>query len=342
MRIAKIMPSKAFRGEVWAKVHPEILRLMVEANDEPVDGGVGQDGHSMHAAALMKQQFSSSVNVIYAINGTGANVLALKRMLRHGDTVLCAEQAHINTYECGALEASVGAKILSIESPDGKLSPALLDTLLLKIKKYKYHPKVVAITQPTEFGTLYSLAELKALCDHVHSLGMSVFLDGARLGAASVALDASLHQMIEETGVDVFTFGGTKAGAMFGEMIVSRRPEFADNISYYQKQSLQHLDKSRFLGVQMEYILETGLWLKNAGNANKMAKLLEKKLAAKGVEMFYPVETNMVFCVIEPDKLNEITQYFDLHYWDEFTHVVRLATNYLTTEEEINALVALF
>ena len=336
------MSSKAFRGEVWTNVHLDILRLMLEINDEPVDGNAGQDAHSKHAADLMKQQFNGPVDVGFAINGTGANVLALKGMLHHGDTVICAEQAHINTYECGSLEATVGAKILSIEAPDGKLSPALLDRLLLKNKKYKYHPKVVAITQPTEFGTLYSLAELKALCDHVHSLGMAVFLDGARIGAAIAALDTSLHQMIEETGVDVFTFGGTKAGAMFGEMIVSRRPEFAENISYYQKQSLQHLDKSKFLGVQMECILETGLWLKNAARANEMAKLLGKKLAAKGVGLFYPVETNMVFCVIEPDKLNEITRHFDMHYWDEFTHVVRLATNYLTTEEQINALVDLF
>ena len=336
------MSSKAFRGEVWTNVHPDILRLMLEINNEEVDNCVGQDSHSKHAVELMQRQFNAPVDVTYAINGTGANVLALKGMLRHGDTVICAEQAHINTYECGALEATVGAKILPIESADGKLSPAMLDKLLLKNKKYKYHPRVVAITQPTEFGTLYSLKEMKALCDHAHGLGMSVFLDGARIGAAAAALDASLHQLIEETGVDVFTFGGTKAGAMFGEMIVSRHHEFAKDICYYQKQSLQHLDKSKYLGVQMEYILETGIWLQNAAKANRMAKLLEAKLLGKGVEIFYPVETNMVFCVIEPKKLEEITRHFDMHYWDEFTHVVRLATNYLTTEDEINALAALF
>ncbi|MBR6373528.1 MAG: aminotransferase class I/II-fold pyridoxal phosphate-dependent enzyme, partial [Victivallales bacterium] len=290
------------------------------------------------AMELMQRQFSVPVEVSYALNGTGANILALKAILGHGDTVLCAEQTHINTYECGALEAAVGAKILSIESPDGKMTPALLDRLLLKHKKYKYHPKVLAVTQPTEFGTVYSIAALKELCAYAHSLGLLVFLDGARLGAAASALNASLQELIEETGVDIFTFGGTKAGAMFGEMIVSLHPENIRSIAYFQKQCLQHLEKSRFLGAQMEYILETGLWLANAARANEMARLLARRLEEKGVEIYYPVETNMVFCVMAPEQLARVTGTFDLHYWDEFTKVVRLATTCLTSEDEINSL----
>ncbi|MBQ6473132.1 MAG: aminotransferase class I/II-fold pyridoxal phosphate-dependent enzyme [Victivallales bacterium] len=337
MNIAK----KAFRGEVWTNVHPALLQRMVEVNDEPVDGNTGDDRHSRRAAELMQKHFRTPVSVTYALNGTGANILALKGMLDPCSTVLCAAQAHVNTYECGGLEYNVGAKILSIEAPDGKLTPGLLDTLLLRIRKYKYHPKVVVVTEPTEFGTLYTPEELKAVCDFAHGRDMLVYLDGARIGSAVAAFGTTLGALVEGCGVDVFSFGGTKAGAMFGEMIVALRPECARNMRYAQKQSLQHLDKSKYLGVQMEYILEHDLWLANGAKANEMARRLEQRLREKGVHIFYPVESNMVFCVMAPQTLSHVTETFDLHYWDEERHVVRLATTYLTTMAEVETMASL-
>ncbi len=336
------MASKAFRGEVWTNVQPEIMERLQQVNAEAVDGNNGKDCRSIHAAELMQAYFKDPVYVTYAISGTAANVLALKAMLDRCSTVICAEQTHINCYECGALEYTLGNKILSIESPDGKLSPPLLDVLLLKNQKYNYCPKVIVITQPTEFGTLYTLEELKALGDYAHARGMYVYLDGARLANAVAALHADLTAMIEYPDIDAFSFGGTKAGAMFGEMVVFRRSEFAQHLDYMQKQSFQHLDKSKFLGVQMEYLLESGIWRENAEKANRAAGLLEMKLKAKGIVCRYPVETNMVFCVIPPEVLQRVAEVFDMHYWDEFTHVVRLAVTCVTTEDEINRLVALF
>ena len=336
------MSAKDFRGEVWTNTHPDILQAMLRINEEVVNGNTGNDSHSKHADELMQAYFSDKIYTTYTINGTAANIIALKAMLDRFSSVICAEQTHINTYECGALEYTLGNKILSIESEDGKLSPALIEKLMKGKKKYKYNPKVVVLTQPTEYGTLYSIEEIKAICDFAHERDMYVYIDGARLANAIVALGSNLTEMIESTGVDAFSFGGTKAGAMFGEMVVFRRAEFARCLPYSQKQSMQHLDKSKFLGVQMEYLLESGLWLENAEKSNAAAKLLESKLLQKGVKMYYPVETNMVFCVIEPEKLDEITKKFDMHYWDEFTHTVRLAVTYLTTEEKIDELVALF
>lgn len=333
------MKLSTFRGEVWTNVHPYILSEMVKVNDAIVDGNNGADKFSLEAGRLMQENFKNKIFWTYTINGSAANVLALKAMTGRCDAVICAEQTHINTYECGAFEAIAGNKILSVFSPDGKLTPEMIDNVMLAHKKHKYIPRVVAITEPTEFGTLYTIEELKSLCAHAHKKGMYVFIDGARLANALQALNVSIGELIEETGVDAFTFGGTKAGAMFGEMVVFLHEEFAKDIQYSQKQSLQHFDKSKFLGVQIECLLKSGLYLVNAEKSNATAKYLEKRLKEVGIKIYYPVQTNMVFCVIEPDLLSKITEKFDLHYWDEFEHVVRLGVTYGTTEQDVDSLI---
>lgn len=330
-----------FRGEVWINVHPELLETIERVNTEPIDGGYGDESWARRATELMQRNFEDKIFTTFAINGTAANVMAMKAMLDRWSSVLCARQTHINTYEAGALEFNLGNKILPIESSDGKLTPALLDELFSSIKNYKYNPKVVVLAQPTEFGTVYTNEELTALCAYAHARNLYVYLDGARLANAVVALGTDIKAMIEGTGVDAFSFGGTKVGAMFGEMIVFRRGEFANCLKYSQKQSLQHMAKSKFLSAQIAYILESGLWLKNAKISNAAAKRLASKLAEKGIRTAYPVESNMVFAVIEPKAFARVTEVYDLHYWEEARHVVRLATTYRTTEEQIDRLAAL-
>ena len=333
--------KKDFRGEIWYNVNKGILAAMYDANSEPVDGGYGKDSHSLKAEQLMQKNFKDKIWATFAISGTAANVMALKSMLGRADTVLCAAQTHINCYECGATEYTLGNKIVSIDSPDGKMTVELLKKLMLGTKKYKYCHKVVAITQPTEFGTVYTVNELKELTDYVHSLGMYVYLDGARIGNAADALGAGLAEMIEYPGIDAFSFGGTKAGGMFGEMVVFRRKEFAANLEYMQKQSLQHMSKSKFLGVQLEYILKNGLWLKNAHIANERAKYLQLKLEEKGIKPFYEVQSNMVFAVLTDSQLERVTEVYDLHYWNEFDKTVRIAVTHETTMQAIDELVSL-
>ena len=334
------MGRKDFRGEVWTTVHPDILERIVAVNDEPIDDNDGRDFHSRHAVELMQQFFKERIWTTYAINGTGANILALKSMLPRDGCIVCASQTHVNTHECGAFEYTLGCKILECECDDGKLTVDAVAARLKAARRFGYVPQVVVITQPTEFGTMYSLDELKTLCDYAHSLKMTVYIDGARIGNAVVALNTTLTEMIEGTGVDAFSWGATKAGAMFGEMVVFRREEWGASLPYLQKQSMQHLDKSQFLGVQAEYLLESGLWLENARLANQAAKRLEARLRQIGIPLRYPVETNMVFCILTPEQLKAVTQVFDAHYWDEPTHVVRLACTYKTTDEAIDTLVA--
>lgn len=337
---ANDMLKKDFRGEVWNNIHPELLDAILEANTVPVDGGYGEEQYARKATDLMQQYFSEKIYTTFAINGTAANVMAMKAMLDKWSTILCASQSHINTYEAGALEFNLGNKILSIECEDGKLTPAKVNKLLASVKNYKYIPKVIVITQPTEFGTVYTNDELKELCDYAHAMGLYVYIDGARIGNGVVALNTNFTDMIEKTGVDAFSFGGTKVGAMMGEMIVFRRKEFANYLKYSQKQSLQHMSKSKFLSVQIARILETDLWLKNARIGNEKAKQLETALAQKGIKTAYQVQSNMVFAIIDPKTFEKIQKVHDLHYWNE-NNVVRLATTHLTTDEQIKDFIEL-
>lgn len=336
-----MMNSKAFRGEVWTNTHPEIMQEIARVNDIDVDGKVGHDGFTKNATELMQKNFKDEIQVVYTSNGTAANIIALKSMLSRWGTVLCEENTHIHTYECGAFESMLGNKILPIKGEMGKLSPETIEKHLKKIKNYKYLPQVVVITQPTEFGVLYTNDEIKAICDFAHQKNMYVYIDGARITNALAALNTSITDMIEKTQVDAFSFGGTKAGAMFGEMVIFRRKEHFTALEYLQKQALQHLDKSKFLGVQMEYLLKTELWKKTAENANSYAKYLEAGLRAKGIEIYYPVDTNAVFCILNENQVKSITEKYDISYWDSEKQLVRMITTFATKKEDIDNLLAL-
>ncbi len=333
--------SKDFRGEIWTNVDPRVMQAIVEANSEAVDGCVGNDSYSLRAVETVQKYFKDKIYATYIINGTGANIIAMKAMLDSYSAVVCAKETHINVYEAGAFEYTLGNKILASDSSDGKLTPTSIERLLNNNKKYKYHPKVAVITQPTEFGTVYTPEELKVLCDYVHSLGMYVYIDGARIGTAIAALGCTLTEMIEYPDVDAFTIGGTKSGAMFGEMVVFRRKEFAEALPYIQKQSFQHFDKSKFIGAQFCALFENDLWLENARKANEGARLLETAFKKKGILPYYPVETNMFFGVFTDEQLAAMTAVFDLHYWNEETKTVRIAATANTDLETVNRLVEL-
>ena len=332
------MTSKEFRGEIFTNVDERIMRAMLEVNEQEVDGCVGSDSHSTNAVSMVQKYFKDKICATFTINGTGANIIALKTMLDRSSAVICTYETHVNVYEAGAFEYTLGNKILVAQAENGKLTPKAVEKLLENTKKYKFNPKVAVISQPTELGTLYTIDELKTLCDYLHSKGMYLYVDGARIACALAALDCDLTSMIEYTDVDAFSIGGTKAGAMFGEMVVFRRPEFFEHVEYLKKQSFQHFDKSKFIGAQFEALLGQGIWLENARVANENAKLIEKAFIDKGVKIFYPVQTNMVFPVLDENALARITTTFDLHYWNTEDKTVRLCATPCTRTEEIERL----
>lgn len=334
------MGSNAFCGEVFTNVHPKVLEAILQVNDRPVEGKVGNDSETKGATEIMQRYFKDAIRVVYAMNGTAANILALKSMLPRWGSVLCEENTHIHTHECGALESMLGNKILAVKGNAGKLTPRDIEKYLFKIKNYKYLPSVIVITQPTELGVLYTNEEIRAMCDFAHANGMAVYIDGARITNALEALNTTLTEMIEKTDVDAFSFGGTKAGAMFGEMVVFRRKEHMTALDYLQKQALQHLDKSKFLGVQMKVLLETELWHETASHANAMARYLAKKLDEKGIVPCYPVDTNVVFCVLNENALGKINQKYNAKFWDPENGIVRFVTTFVTDAREIDDLVS--
>ncbi|MBE6689346.1 MAG: hypothetical protein E7588_08775 [Ruminococcaceae bacterium] len=335
------MISKAFRGEVWTNTHPDIMKEIMRVNELEVDGKVGNDSFSQAATDLMQKNFNDEIRVVYTANGTAANIVALKSMLSRWGSVLCEEHAHINTYECGAFESMLGNKILACKGEMGKLTPDVLSDYLQGIKNYKYIPQVIVITQPTEYGVLYTNEEIRSICEFAHSRDMYVYIDGARLSNALEALGTSITEMIEKNDVDAFSFGGTKAGAMFGEMVVFRKSEHFIALDYLQKQALQHLDKSKFLGVQMEYLLKTELWKETAGHANKYAKYLEKGLIKKRIQVYYPVDTNAVFCVLNENQVESVTKKYDISYWDKKINLVRMITTFSTKQEDVDEILSL-
>lgn len=334
------MKSKTFRGEVWNNIDSLVLEEIVKINSEDVDGKVGNDSYTEKATAYLQSFFEKQISVLYAINGTAANIIALKAILDRFGTVICAEQAHINTYECGALEYNLGNKILSVPTFDAKLTPEIIDDVLAKHESHQYIPQVIAITQPTEMGTIYTLDETKKLTAYAHNNNMKLFIDGARLGSALAALNVSLREMMAETGVDVFTVGGTKAGAMFGEAVVFSDKDILRKGEYILKQSMQHFDKSKFLGVQMLTLFDNDRWIHNFAHANKMAKLLAMELMKKGIDIVFPVESNVLFCVIDEETLSKMCDVYDLKYWYKDEKIVRIATTFSTTENDIIKLVS--
>ena len=334
------MRTKELRGEVWENMDPRVLQSIAKANGEAVDGAVGGDSYSLRAEAYVQKYFREKIHVAYALNGTGANMLAMKAMLDRYSSIICSDETHINVYEAGAFEYTLGCKILPVKSDDGKLSAEQLKEALENADG-KYFPKVAVITQPTERGTLYTVEELKKLCAYAHSQGMYVYIDGARLGNALEALHTDLTEMIAETDVDAFSIGGTKSGAMFGEMVVFRREEFARHLPYLQKQSCQHFDRSKFLGVQFTCLLEEGIWLENAAKGNGRARLLAEKALEKGIKSCYPVETNMVFLPVAEEQFCRISEVYDIPYWDKDRSMMRFVATANTDENEIQKLIDL-
>jgi len=333
------MIRKEFGGEPWGNVDPVVMDAILRVNAEPVDAWDGKDHYTKQAVELVQRSFREKIWAVMTVNGIGANIIGLKAMLNRHETVVCADVTHVNSwYEAGAFEFTLGGKILTAEHENGKLTVPALEKTLQDHARFGCVPRVVVLSQPTEFGTVYTVEELKAICDFSHARDMYVFVDGARLGYAIAALGTDLTGMIEAADIDAFTIGGGKAGAMFGDMVVFRREVFARNLEFIRKQSFQHFDKSKFLGVQMVALLTDDRWLENGRKANAMVKLLSNKLEEKGLHSPYPVESNILFVQIPEERMPADV----LHYSDAEKKLVRFSATAEITEADVQTLVELF
>ncbi|MEU1731507.1 low specificity L-threonine aldolase [Streptosporangium sp. NPDC020145] len=332
---------KGFASDNYAGVHPEILQALALAN-EGHQISYGEDVYTEALQEVFRGHFGPLAQAWPVFNGTGANVVALRAMTAPWEAVVCAESAHIHTDEGGAPERSAGLKLLTVATPDGKLTPELVDTQAWGFgDEHRAQPRVVSITQATELGTLYTPDEVRAICEHAHQLGMLVHLDGARAANAAAALGVPLRAFTTDAGVDVLSFGGTKAGLMFGEAIVVLNPDAVRGLRYLRKSAMQLASKMRFVSVQFEALLAGDLWLRNARNANAMARRLADAVREiPGVEVPRPVQANAVFAVLPAEVTQRLQKRFRFYTWNEAAGEVRWMTAFDTTEADVDAFAA--
>jgi threonine aldolase len=235
-----------------------------------------------------------------------------------------------------------GLKLLTVPTPDGKLTPELIDKQAYGWDdEHRAMPQVVSITQSTELGTLYTPDEIGAICDHAHAHGMKVHLDGSRIANAAASLDVPMRTFTNAVGVDILSLGGTKNGALFGEAVVVINQDAVSHMKHLRKLSMQLASKMRFVSVQLEALLAKDLWLRNARHANEMAqRLAEGVRAVHGVEILHPVQANGVFARLPHDVSERLQQRFRFYFWDEAAGDVRWMCGFDTTEDDVDAFVA--
>ncbi|WP_241837951.1 threonine aldolase family protein [Streptomyces sp. CB03234] len=331
---------RGFASDNYAGAHPEILAALALAN-----GGhqvaYGEDVYTEHLQRVMHSHFGPTAEAFPVFNGTGANVTALQALTDRWGAVICAESAHINVDEGGAPERMAGLKLLTVPTPDGKLTPELIDRQAYGWEdEHRAMPQVVSITQNTELGTVYTVDEIRAVVEHAHGLGMKVHLDGARIANAAASLNVPMRAFTNAVGVDVLSFGGTKNGMLFGECVVVLNPDAAKYMKHLRKMSMQLASKMRFVSVQFEALLAKDLWLRNARHANAMAqRLAEGVRAVDGVEILYPVQANAVFARLPHEVTRRLQERFRFYFWDEAAGDVRWMCSFDTTEDDVDAFV---
>jgi threonine aldolase len=332
--------KRGFGSDNHSGISPEVIEAIAKANSEHALA-YGDDEYTQRLEALIKETFGEQARIYLVFNGTGANVLCIDAMCRSHEAVVCAETAHINVDECGAPQRVVGCRLLTVDTPDGKLTPALVKTRLHGFG-FEHHsqPKAISISQPTELGTLYTKEEIKALSDLAHEYNMYLHVDGARLANAAVALGCTFKEMTTDLGVDALSFGGTKNGLLMGESCVLLNPALDVDMKYRRKQMTQLASKMRFMAAQFICYIESGIWRRNAEHSNAMAQLLRREVEkVAGVKIMYPVQVNSVFAQLPTDVWHRLQERYFFYDWDEAADVVRWMCSFDTTEEDIHAFV---
>jgi len=331
------MSTRGFASDNNAGVHPEILKAINECNDGHTVG-YGDDPYTERAIQQFKDIFDQDADVYFVYGGTGANVLGLNAICRSHQAIFCCETAHIYVDECGAPEKFTGSKLIPLPSTDGKIHIEQIMPHLHSVG-FPHHvqPGVISISQPTEYGTLYTVEEIQALSYFAHKNNMLLQMDGARLANAAAALDCNLKETSCDAGVDVLSFGGTKNGMMFGEAVIFFDPDLAENFKYIRKQGMQLHSKMRYISVQFSALLSNDLWKRNAAHANAMAKILVNELKQfTQIELTQPVETNAIFSIMPEAWIQPLQDEYFFYVWKEETNEIRWMTSFDTEESDIH------
>ena len=345
-----------FASDNSAGIAPGILSALARANDG-FALGYGNDEQTHSVERRIGEIFEREVAVFLTPTGTAANALSLAHVTPPWGGVLCHEQSHIMTDECGAPEFfGGGLKLIGLRGENCKLSPS---TLRQAIERYSGHvphqvnAAALSITQATEAGTIYRADEIAGLAEIAHAHGLSVHMDGARFGNALARMNVSPADATWRAGVDVLSFGATKGGAMAAEAVVFFDPKRAAGMPERRKRAGHLLSKHRFLAAQFEAFLANDYWLTLARHANAMADRLAEGLRVAGATIVWPVEANIVFTLL-PQALDAKLKAAGAAYYvrsnalagDDVAiapdhMLVRLVTSFATHESEIEKFTAL-
>ena len=336
-----------FNNDYCEGCHPKILEKLCETNLVQTPG-YGVDDYCRQAADHIRRHCGSDdLDVHFLVGGTQANLTVIDAALRPHQGALCAVSGHINVHETGAVEAT-GHKVLSLPSGDGKITARQVREYVTAHRcdpdaEHTVQPKLVYISNPTELGTLYSLAELTALSETCHEMGLYLFMDGARLGYGLAAKGNDLTMADIARLCDVFYIGGTKVGALFGEAVVFSNRSLGEDFRYFIKQHGGMLAKGRLLGVQFGVLFEEDLYFEMGAYADRLADQLRDTLADLGCEMLVKGVSNQLFPILKDSVLAELAKEFSFVTMDkigEDCHAVRFCTSWATKQENVDKLCA--
>ncbi|PLX03696.1 MAG: threonine aldolase [Marinilabiliales bacterium] len=340
--------SKSFASDNWSGVCPEIMEALQKANQGHNQAyGELEDPFSIKAKEKFVENFGGDIEVFFVYNGTAANVLGVSHLMNSYHAIVAAHTAHLNEDECAAPEKFLGSKILEIETENGKIKAEQIKPFLQSIG-FQHHaqPKVVSISQVTEMGTIYTPEEIKQLADFAHKNNMFLHVDGARIANAVASLNVDFKTLITDTGVDVLSFGGTKNGLMFGEVVVFFNKSLAIDFEYRRKQAMQLHSKMRFIASQFETYLTDDLWKRNAAHANNMAKILEKEVSKLSqLQVSQEVKANGVFVYMPEEIIEKVQKKYFFHIWNDSPKgkngfkEVRLMCSWDTSAEDIDGFI---
>lgn len=330
---------KSFASDNYAGVLPEVMQALNAANHAHARS-YGADEITAATIDAIKDAFGGDPEVLFVFNGTGANVLSIATAVASHKAVLCADTSHIYNDEGSAPETFTGCRFFPIPAnADGKLEPAAIEKRLIRKGDVHYaQPKLLSITQSTEYGTVYSTDEIAQLSSCCKAHDLYLHMDGSRLFNAAAGLGCSLSTITSAAGVDILSLGGTKAGMMFGEAVLVFHPALKASIRYKQKQVMQLHSKTRFIAAQFGALLADDLWRQAAVHANDMAALLASKLQTfPRVRITKSVQANAVFAQIPPEWNEPLMSRFPFYVWKEEGNEVRLMCGWDTQPSEIEA-----
>ncbi len=336
-----------FQCDYTEGADPAILQKMLESNMEQTVG-YGLDSHCEHAKMLIKKWIGrEDVDIHFLVGGTQTNTTVIDSVLRPYQCVLAAKTGHINVHETGAIEAT-GHKVEPLEAKDGKIDAKDLTAFLERYwadsdAEHMVQPGMLYLSQPTEYGTLYSKKELEEFAAICKKYGICFYIDGARLGygLAATANDCSIEELARLA--DIFYIGGTKVGALFGEAVVITNPSYKKDFRYQIKRHGGMLAKGRLLGIQFECLMEDNRYMEIATHAARLAEELKRAFLEKGYELFLDSPTNQQFVILSKEQKERLEQKYVFSLWEPLEndrYAVRFCTSWATKEADVKQLIS--